>query len=403
MTTEKAEGSNKKRRVTTIDLLGMVPPRVGGEILTYAPNSHEMPLSRMVDLCCLSKNHYTLFQPLLNDAKDAYPLLVNVVQGNPDALKKQVLSNPRNFFKKGQITDHDEQTFYNVSPFQLMFFLCDDDMIRQIMPLIPPMYRFTSDGKEVEIDLEARGKKQYAEIDTGGADLVKMDRDPTKLKFIQVTRFITSLTIEENRSEQIIFPLLENPDGIIYYQNSSTKLEHLYYANQKTQTVTELNPRPSAKDQEALDRLRASLAAMENNSSRRSSNAEHELIARAMQRRLSRKGITYDHNGVIYCDNRIQFRLINNVRKYIRLYQMEAHMEARSYLCPGIGGAQRQVLWVLQRICELDRPFQPKPDFKKSPFRRGFTVYNSDTYNIESVCLDGWEIGCRFRSIFCII
>ena len=44
-----------------------------------------------------------------------------------------------------------------------MTFLCDGDMKSAVMPLIP----------EVRLDLAAQHRRQYAEIDSGGADLVK--------------------------------------------------------------------------------------------------------------------------------------------------------------------------------------------------------------------------------------
>jgi hypothetical protein len=383
MAATKAE-RNKK------DSLGLIPSTIGGKVLNeYVPNSPEMPLKRMAELSRQSKNYYTLFQPALNAAKAAYPLLLNVVKANLDGLKNQVRANPELFFKKGQITDLDGQTFYNVSPYQLITFLCDDDMKRQIMPLIPRTFRVKRGALDVEIPTAPLRKQQYAEIDSGGADLVKMDRDPTTLQFEEVTRFITRYRMY-GRPTAVTFPLLENPDGIIYYREPQLKLVHLYYVNQKTQTIKLLRPKTnSIEEQRALIKFYASFVAMENNSSRRSSNAEHELIAHTMQHQLSRKGIQYVHKGIHYCDSRMEFRLINAYRKNIRLYQKRDVGDGDDMWCRGVGEAQRQVLWVLQRLCESGRPFYPIPDFNEPPFRRGFTICNYHTGAHESVCSAG--------------
>jgi hypothetical protein len=293
----------------------------------------------------------------------------------------KVLKNPALLFKKGQVTDPSGQTFYNVSAYQLMTFLCDGDMKNPVMLLIP----------EVRLDLEAQHRRQYAEIDSGGADLVKMGCDPTQVTFEEVTRFKTSLTMPDQQQKEVEFPLLENPDGIIYYQDTETGLEHLYYANQRTKTVQLLEPTAHSKQEhQALDRLYASFAAMENNSSRRSTKQEHELIARTMQRTLSRKGIVYvDPDGALYRDNRIEFRYINNARTCIRLDAAGSSNDADAVWRSGVGGAERQVLWLLARICEKNRPFYPLPDFNASPFERSFIIFNYRTMQEESVFFEG--------------
>ena len=40
-----------------------------------------------------------------------------------------------------------------------------------------------------------------------------------------------------------------------------------------------------------------------------------------------------------------------------------------------VGGAQRRIIWILQRFCEDHRPFYPLPDFN-SPFKRQLTIRN---------------------------
>ena len=200
-----------------VDLLAMFPSDIGQLVLDYNGLSPEMPLQTVEKHSKLSPHNFILFKRLIDDAAVSEPLLTSVVQANPVQLIEQVRVNPGLLFKKGQKTDFAEQTFYNISAFQLMLFLCDADMLNQfkkIMPSIPKVYDDVM-------------KKQRAEIDSGGADLVKMDRDPTTLPFEEVTRFTTSYNIN-GVPTAVTFPLLENPDGIIYYQEPRSKLVHLY-------------------------------------------------------------------------------------------------------------------------------------------------------------------------------
>ena len=263
-----------------------------------------------------------------------------------------------------------------------MTFLCDEDMKESIMQLVMPMTE----------KMQRIRQAQYAEIDSGGADLVKMDRDPRLIPFEEVTRFITSYTIN-NQPTQITFPLLENPDGIIYYKDAGTGLEHVFYANQETKTVELIEPitAHSKHEHQALDRLYASFRETEPNSARCSSNDERELIANTMQHRLQRKGILYEQYGKRYCDNRADFNPhFNARRKCIRLYQESKNDEGDNAWCELVGQAQRKVMWLLQRICEENRPFFPLlTNFKASPFLRGFKIFNYLTYRDMAVLAGG--------------
>ena len=187
----------------------------------FIPNSPDMPLRKMAELVSQSKSNYALFQSALKDAKAALPLLLNVVQGNLEALINQVVANPELYFKKGQVTDPSGTTYYNVSAYQLVKFLCDADMDERIRSLIPETIRVRRGTKDIDLDTQAIMEQQYAQIGCGGADLVKMDRDPTTLDFEEIMRFKTTYTVN-GVPTAVSFPLLENPDGIIYYQNPVT-------------------------------------------------------------------------------------------------------------------------------------------------------------------------------------
>ena len=439
-----------------------------------------LTLREIAQLARASQLNNGLFQPILDEAKAAHPLLTCVVQGNPSALATLVKDNPKLLFEKGQvslnkeyglalmsqdtrvkpnrlylktmpdgslqytvmltpqeapitatITPQDlaeikigintlsnplseqdiksrikpklasileittprghtppELTYYDVSPYQLMTFLCDEDMKESIMQLVMPMTQ----------EMQGIRQAQYAEIDTGGADLVKMDQDPKGIQFKEVTRFITSYTFN-NQPTEITFPLLENPDGVIYYKDASTGLEHLFYANQETKTVELIEP--ITAEHQALDRLYASFREMEPNSARRSSNDERELIANTMHHRLQRKGIQYDQGGTRYCDNRADFNQhFNARRKCIRLYQESKDDEGDNAWCELVGQAERKVMWLLQRICEENRPFFPLlTNFKTSPFLRGFNIFNYLTHGRECV-FSGGHLVVDFGSSF---
>jgi hypothetical protein len=324
-----------------------------------------LTLNEIATLARTSISTKALFKPIEYTIK----ALTAVVWGDPDELARLVKNNPELLFQKGRIKDPSGQIFYDVSPYQLMTFLCDDDMKHQIMRLV--LLSMTKKMMRLR-------QAQYAEIDSGGADLIKMDRDPRLLPFEEVTHFISSYAIN-SWEPPVTFTLLENTDGIIFYKDATTGLESLYYANKETQKVDLIKPKaPSQKEEHALVRLYASLASMENNSSRRSSNDEHELIAITTHHKLSRKGIQYERDGVRYCDNRMEFGLLKAYRTCIRLYQeigIDAGAESWRY---GVGQAQRRVMWLLQRICEEGRPFYPLPDFKAVPFIRGFKIRHGE-------------------------
>jgi hypothetical protein len=327
-----------------------------------------MPLKQMSDLSQISKNHYALFQPALKDAKAALPLLLAVVQSDVEALQSLVVANPNDFFKKGQVTDPSGKTFYHVSPFQLIVFLCDIGMLRQILPLIP-------------LQLRPHCVIQYASIDCGGADLVKMDRNPEELDFSEIKQFKASYSTGD-----VTFPLLENLDGIIYYLNKGTP--QLYLANRIMETVIPLGFNP--EDAPALKKLYDCFTNMENNSSRRSSNDEHALIAHLINHKLSRKGIQYKHQGILYCDSRLDFnKFINAYRTCIRLYQ-GPHWDwdkANYAWCNGVGGEQRQILWILHHLCERNHSLSP-PNFTVSRSQRRFEL-NKLLSDDASVFCDG--------------
>ena len=105
-----------------------------------------------------------------------------------------------------------------------------------------------------------------------------------------------------------------------------------------------------------------------------------------LKNQARREWILYERNDERYRDSHADFNLLLNAYRHcIRLYTEGKWDEGDKYSREGVGGAQRNVIWLLQRICEKDRPFYPLPDFKASPFRRGFDIFNYVTGRNESV------------------
>lgn len=347
-------------------------PRVLVKKMTsYLPSDDVLKLTRT------SRVNYSIFQSIANELKT----LTAVAHGNQDNLisliKRTMKNHPELLFEKRPVKDPSGCFFYSVSAYQLMTFLCDDVMKSAIMPLIPPT-------------MELRRKHQYEELGRGGADLIKMDKAPELIKDFQVFREVrTTITIFE-KQEPVTFSLLENPDGIIFYQDEHNKV-HLYYVNQDTEALQRLEPKAFTVDaQRALDTLIASFMAMEPNSGRRSSDAEHSLIQQTMKITLHRESIRYERDGVCFQDSRTEFRQINKYRTCMRLYG-GPHGDwgkADKFWREEVGNAQGEVMWVLQRICEKGRIFNKVPN-NFNGFKREFNYENGITGETESVFSNG--------------
>ncbi|HAT8178597.1 TPA: hypothetical protein JA361_03780 [Legionella pneumophila] len=337
--------------------------------------------SSVTDVLNLIKSSITthnLFKPYLEPMK-ARAL---VVQGNLATLKLIAERNPGALFQRGNITDPRGRTFYNVSSWELIHFLCDVDMKNQLMLLIPEHFKSIA-------------QKQMKGLGSGGADLIKLSRAPQAVAFEDfkgLTQFKQTFTLYGGSQKEVTFPLLENVDGIFYYQDEKKEV-HFYYANRETKTITPLEANiKSDKDKQLFAVFKASFDAMENNSSRRSSDAEHQWIAKLFHCQLHRQGVHYEHHGVSYQDSRTSFNLINAYRKNIRLYDEAAQNneweKAHTDWRQGVGNTQGEEMWLLERICEEDHPFHPLPtDFKD--FKRGITFYNWKTDKVESAFTSG--------------
>lgn len=353
----------------------------------YVDISPDMPLKKMAELASGSKTMYAMFQPVLNEAKLASPLLKAVVEGGPAQLIQLVQEDPLRLFKKGQIKDPAGRVFYNVSAYQMMKYLCDDDMIAQVMPHVPE--KITNEHG-LQIDFKAIQTEQDQNLQRGGADLIKLNFDPTnQADFDNILQHTETYTINA-QTHPVTFSLMENPDAILYYKDTDGN-PHWYYANRETQTIECIEPQSKTeKEAELFANLKQSIDAMENNSARRSSDVEHNIIKKSMQKNLIRNGIKFEHNDKCFCDTHHDFnRFYNAYRKCLRLYEQGNLGEGSTVWCKEIGRAQKEVMWLLQRYCEENKPFFPLPYFKSSPFRRSLQIQNISNNSREDIYSSG--------------
>ncbi len=345
-------GSKKKQSFIPKDSnnnFGLLPKEIAGELANY------LSIQKLINLMKASRTTYNLFKPNLNRAL-AHKARICVVQGDLAGLILIAQHEPSVLFDKGDVTDPRQRIFYQTSAYQLILFLCDEDMKNQILSKIPHEFALAC-------------KQQSAEIDSGGSDLIKLDRDPLLLAekhFKGITEFKITYTLFDNTQHELTFPLLENRDGIIYYRDETTQEVQFYYANRDTKKIKKLNMSVnSEQEQQELEQFKASFDSMENNSGRRSSNVEHQLIAKMLQCTLHRKGVQYEQNGVLYRDSRTGFNLINRYRTCIRLNEEAIHNDqwdkASAFWREGVGNAQGEEMWLLNAFVRKTDHFTPHP------------------------------------------
>lgn len=121
---------------------------------------------------------------------------------------------------------------------------------------------------------------------------------------------------------------------------------------------------------------------METNSGRRSSLKEHQFIEKVFKQTLVQKGILYEDKGILYRDYCSPFNLVNTLRKCIRLYQEGQYTQGEKCWREEVGAAQGEEVWLLQKLCEKNRPFLDKNH--KSP-NRDFMIAKFNANKDETV------------------
>lgn len=354
--------TNESNSTQAFNFFQKLPTTMAGIIAGY------LPMNDFLKLIRTNKGNHALFRPHLLSQKAR----ACVVQGDVDTLIIVAQKDPNALFQKGTTTDPRGRRFYNASAYQLIHFLCDVDMKQRLLPYIPATFK-------------TERNDQVKELGRGGADLVKLDRSPLSLDkklFNGLRQFKQRFNIFDGTPRVATFPLLENVDGIIYYEDENAKA-HFYFVRRESGAITLLEPNlTSQKNKQLLDALIASFEPMEMNSSRRSSDEEHQWIETLFGGTLHREGIHYEYRRKYYQDSRTPFHLINAYRKSARLFE-EASQNKRwdkadKSWCEEVGLAQGEEMWVLLCICAENLPFYPSPpDF--NGFKRGFVYYDSIT------------------------
>ena len=308
-----------------------------------------------------------------------------VLTGRPEHLIHMLNKDPTLFFEKyEQIIDAAGQTFYNVSPADLISFICDDDMQMQVYYFaqhLPPEQRET---------FFAQWQAQIVSRGRGGADLV-MVPGAHPPQYANICNTANTFYVFD-RNQTIQRALLKNPDGVICWKSADNQL-HWYYANHDTQTLEQLDiPHElQAAHQNKYDALAVHMTNMEPNTARRSSNQEHALIKAIMRHHgsnnpvdLVREGIRYRQDGIDFIDTHYDFnRIVNAYLKCIGLYKNNKYREGHIVWCKELGHVQREVMWLVQRYCEINRSFYPlADDYKATLFVRSFN-FKIDNMNID--------------------
>ncbi|MBA3536507.1 MAG: hypothetical protein H0T84_07855 [Tatlockia sp.] len=313
--------------------------------------TNHLHFGSIVNLLSTSMKNNLFFRPLLD-----LRIAACMVHAKRKEVRFLVEHNPDLLFKKEQkITDPRGRTFFNVSVYQLMVILRDKKMTELIMPLIPDR-------------LQPLRQEQFEEISFGGADLVRLNFNPlTENDFNRIREFKTQIATSQ-KLENVMFTLLENPDGLLYYQDDNG-VDHFYYANCEKQLIRELTSNLERKTPDYI-KFKKILENFELNSSRRSTNDEHKFIEKTFGVLLMRKGIHFEYKGIGYQDNCSGFLLINALRTRYRISEEVLnngnYLLADAYWKSTIGERQGDVIWLLEALCDPTRPQnknKPTPPF----------------------------------------
>jgi hypothetical protein len=307
-----------------------------------------------------------------------------------------------------------EQTYYDVSPFQLILFFGDIYLLNQIESFITE--------ENIEIATE-----QANALQGGGSDLVKIapiltqDTDIPRRKNIheltydELTRFIekdaqgqliTDADVHKNKIPRT-YTLQENEDAIISYGDE-------YYwvrLNHETKEIEKVEPLMfKEKEKEVVKaNLKEFLNSIEMNCGRRTTHEEHEYIKQHITSasnpngiHLKQTGIHYTSEGKDYTDCKAQSYAQWGLRKYLRLYKQAYDMqfnpnpnvpppteteieaaweqvdeaELEDGKMKGLSPAATFLLWCIKNF-----PLSPIPDFEKALTTQGQSAATASERN----------------------
>lgn len=322
----------------------------------------------------------------------------HVLTGQPEELLKLLVKDPDIFFHKyPEVTFKAAgQVFYDVSPCDLIYFLCDDDMWNKVKAFAVDL------PEEKRTPFLEKWQQQQTAIGKGGADLLYVTSNTPP-------QYASCFAIQENfdvwGGNTSIIIGLKNPDGVVCWKSLDNQV-HLYYANPKTKTLEPIKRRDLSNTQQATydafnRRILDTMIYMRPEGSaraERSSDEVHRLFQDIFLNsttnepiKLTREGIHYKEDGVDYIDTHYDANRVDNAYlKGIHLYltaDAEQNLERRRALYDEVhrvwrtecANALKKRIWVVQRYCEENRPFYPLPNFNEPPFRRSLMIYNRKT------------------------
>jgi hypothetical protein len=267
-------------------------------------------------------------------------------------------------------------------------------------------------------------RQQLEELGEGGADLIKVNRNPLDpdFRFEELMYYKTSYIVDyddnddEAITQDVTHALLENPDGLIYYKDSSNQI-HWYRADLRSRRIDlvefvpiqiPLDASESQKTilkqaQEDFERFVDGMELMENMSAKRSSRREHQLIRQIMHYvdpktgtvrslQLHQQGLCFELEGVSFKSSRYDFnRLDNAYRKCYRLYRQMPE-EDHTIWCQEVGHIQKECFWLLLRLCQKNRAWFPfltdETVDKNSAFIRTLHISNTAMTQEDSLIYD---------------
>ena len=322
----------------------------------------------------------------------------HVLTGQPNELRKLLVKDPDLFFHQvPEVTfGAAGQVYYKVSPADLVYFLCDDDMWIKVKAFAINL------PEDKCMPFFVKWQKQQQAMGQGGADLLYVagDTPPQYEKCFETTETFNI----HAKNYTLTRTLLKNPDGIVCWKDGNNQV-NLYYVNPATKVLEpiDISETLSETEKSAVDAFKADMIKMEPNTVRRSNNAEHGLFKDVFSHNqthqpieLIRAGIHYKQDGIDTIDTHHDFnRLTNAYLKCIRLYkavhsawnperEKTLIIEGDSVWRAELGRIQKEVIWLLQRFCESNRRFSHLPNnFNSSPFRRGFLIHYWQTREFE--------------------
>jgi len=322
------------------------------------------------------------FQKLPKDSKDTEQEMLKTVVLNHKQIKLLITNNSSNHHRP---IPH--QYFYDVSPFQLIYFYCDIDMLNHIMRVISPLS--ATHSKLIETQLQILGFE-------GPANIVKVNKcpvDPT-FRFNDILYYKKSYQIGASNpsiTQEVTHLLLENQNGVIYFKDSQNQI-HWYRADIHTQTIEVLeikNNTLKSKEQNDFNQMIHDLDQMEDMSAKRTSQHEHRLLTKIFNFSIHQEGITFDLEGIRFKSGCYDFnRQDNAYRKSHRLF-IEKKQDAGKQACvEQLGHMQKECAWKLLRLNDENLLNDPlSVDYLNLPFKRNYFVKISCGYEDNTIPL----------------